>query len=168
MRETDIYAELGRDEINEKYGRCKRELNEAKESLEEAHAEKENLIRELNIEKKVSSAYKSEDENEFDDLYRAAQKEMNDMEIMLQESRECVSDLEENVQILQHQLQAALTFKLQQTKAKPRANRQFFGGWRGGNKNQSKEQNSDVVTDDDMGDENDEEVVEQVFEEELL
>ena len=159
-------AELGRDEINEKYGRCKRDLNEAKQSLEEAQAEKETLIRELNIEKNVSSAYKSEDENEFDDLYRAARKEINEMEMMLQESRECVSDLEENVEILQHQLQAALTFKTQQQKAKPRANRQFFG-WRGGNRAKGKDQDPAVVTDDDMEDENDE-VVEQVFEEELL
>lgn len=159
-------AELGRDEINEKYGRCKRDLNEAKQSLEEAQAEKETLIRELNIEKNVSSAYKSEDENEFDDLYRAARKEINEMEMMLQESRECVSDLEENVEILQHQLQAALTFKTQQQKAKPRANRQFFG-WRGGNRAKGKDQDPAVVTDDDMEDENDE-VIEQVFEEEML
>jgi chromosome segregation ATPase len=144
-------AELGRVEINQKYGQCKRDLQKAKEHLEEATAENTKLNRRLEIERNVSSAYKSEDENEFDDLYRKTREEMNDMEIMLEESRACVADLEENVQILQHQLQAALTFKLQQPKA--RTNRQFFG-WRGGNRNQNKESKPAVVRDDDLEDGN--------------
>mmetsp|Transcript_5027 Transcript_5027/g.10414 ORF Transcript_5027/g.10414 Transcript_5027/m.10414 type:complete len:614 (-) Transcript_5027:71-1912(-) len=151
-------AELGRDEINEKYGRCKQELNAAKEHLDEAHSEKEELIRKLAIEKQVSMAYKSEDENEFDELYRNARKEMTEMEIMLDESRSCAIDLEENVEILQHQLQAALTFKLQQPKAKP--NRKFFG-WRGANRIENKESNPTVVTDDDMEDYEEEVVVDE-------
>lgn len=146
-------AELGRDEMNEKYGRCKRELHLAKEHLHKANAEKDELNRRLDIEKHVSLAYKSEDKNEFDELYRKAREEMNNTKMMLEESRACVTDLEENVEILEHQLHAALTFKSQQSKAK--TNRKFFG-WRGGNINENQGSAPAVVSNDGLADDHEE------------
>jgi len=132
-------AELGRDEIAEKYSQCKLDLQSAKELLQEADAAREELSRQLEIEQKVSSAYKSQNGNEFDDLYRKTREEMNEIEMALEESRACVADLEENVEILQHQLQAALTFKLQQPKKQPIREGNLFGRWRAGNKDSTTE-----------------------------
>jgi len=152
-------ALLGRDEINDMYGRCKKEIHSAKEHLLDANAEKEELDRKLDIEKRVSLAYKSKEENEFDGLYREAREEMKELEKMLEESRTVVIDLEENALILQQQLQDALSFIKEhhqnkvKSNLKPKNMGNFFGWRGGGNKDEdSSDPVPPVVTDEELDD----------------